>query len=79
VEPQQAHDWNRLSAIQHDQHVIDCRLLGLSHVPVVLSQDPGSAAVIAVASPTSEILAMPSPVSRMLLVFRSLPSTASRQ
>jgi hypothetical protein len=47
-------------------------------VPVVRSQDPGSAAVIAVASPTSEILAMPLPVSRMLLVFRSLPCTESR-
>lgn len=43
-----------------------------SQVPAVLSQDAGSAAVMTVARPQSEILATPSPVSRMLEVFKSL-------
>lgn len=66
--------------IQHDQQQGDVQveLVQYSQVPEVRSQDPVSAAVIAVASPTSEILAMPSSVSRMLLVFRSLPCTESR-
>jgi hypothetical protein len=40
--------------------------------PAVRSQAPGSAAVITVDRPTSDTLAVPSAVSRTLLVLRSL-------